>query len=84
MVTSKIEKEKEWVYNLAIANNMIQDHKAAISNLTIAIRLDENYFQAYITLEAIHRNLGNKSNADKVRDRMETAESRLIKKEQKN
>ena len=84
LVTSKIEKEKEWLYNLAIANNMIQDYNAAISNLTISIRLDENYFQAYITLEAIHRNLGNKSNADKVRDRMETAESRLIKKEQKN
>jgi len=84
LVTSKIEKEKEWLYNLAIANNMIQDHNAAISNLTLAIRLDENYFQAYITLEKIHRILGNKSNADKVRDRMETAEARLIKKEQKN
>lgn len=84
LVTSKIEKEKEWVYNLAIANNMIQDHKAAISNLTISIRLDENYFQAYITLEEIYRNLGNKSNADKVRDRMETAEARLMKKEQNN
>jgi hypothetical protein len=84
LVTSKIEKEKEWLYNLAIANNMIKDYDAAISNLTLSIRLDENYFQAYITLEAIHRNLGNKSNADKVRDRMETAEARLIKKEQKN
>ena len=92
LVTSKIEKEKEWLYNLAIANNMIQqDHKkecvyrkAAISNLTLAIRLDENYFQAYITLEKIHRNQNNKSNADKVRDRMETAEARLIKKEQRN
>ena len=84
LVTSKIEKEKEWLYNLAIANNMIQDHKSAIYNLTIAIRLDENYFQSYITLEAIHRNNGNKSNADKVRDKMEIAESRLIRKEQRN
>ena len=84
LVTSKIEKEKEWLYNLAIANNMIQDHKSSISNLTTAIRLDENYFQSYITLEAIHRNKGNKSNADKVRDKMEIAESRLIRKEQKN
>ena len=84
LVTSKIEKEKEWLYNLAIANNMIQDHKSAIYNLTISIRLDENYFQSYITLEAIHRNNGNKSNADKVRDKMEIAESRLIRKEQRN
>ncbi len=84
LVTSKIEKEKEWLYNLAIANNMIQDYNAAISNLTISIRLDENYFQAYKTLVKIHENLGNTSNAKKVKDRMETAEARLIKKEQKN
>ena len=70
LVTSKIEKEKEWLYNLAISNNMIKEYDAAISNLTLAIRLDENYFQAYISLEKIHRNLGNKSNADIVRDRM--------------
>ncbi len=84
LVTSKIEKEKEWLYNLAISNNMIKEYDAAVSNLTLAIRLEENYFQAYITLEAIHRNNGNKSNADKVRDKMEIAESRLIRKEQRN
>ena len=83
-VTSKIKKEKKWLYNLAIANNKIQDYDAAISNLTIAIRLDENYFQAYITLEAIHRNLGDKSNADKVRDKMEIAEDRLNRKRERN
>ena len=84
LVTSKIEKEKEWLYNLAISNNMIKEYDAAISNLTLCIRLDENYFQSYVTLEAIHRNNGNKSNADKVRDKMEIAESRLIRKEQRN
>ena len=84
LVTSKIEKEKEWLYNLAIANYLLEDHQAAISNLTKAIRLDENYFQAYITLEAIHRNLGNKSNADKIRDKMETAKARLERKRNKN
>ncbi|MGY8989323.1 MAG: tetratricopeptide repeat protein [Flavobacteriales bacterium] len=84
-VSSKIEKEKEWLYNLAIANNMVGDHQAAISNLTKAIRLDENYFQAYITLEKIHRDdLKNTSNADNVRNKMETVEARLIKKEHKN
>ena len=57
---------RDRLYNLAISNNMIKEYDAAISNLTLAIRLDENYFQAYISLEKIHRNLGNKSNADKV------------------
>lgn len=83
-VTSKIEKEKEWLYNLAIANYLLEDHQASISNLTKAIRVDENYFQAYITLEQIHRDLGNTSNADNVRRKMETVEARLIKKEHKN
>ena len=83
-VTSKIEKEKEWLYNLAIANNMIEDHQAAISNLTKAIRLDENYFQAYITLEQIHRDIGNTSNADNVRRKMENAEARLVRKQNNN
>lgn len=84
LVTSKVEKEKDWLYNLSIAYNLIGDYTSATDNLSQSIRLDVNYFQAYITLEAIYRNTDNKSNADKVRDRMETAEARLIKKEQKN
>ena len=84
LVTNKIEKEKEWLYNLSIAYNLIGDQTSATSNLSKAIRLDINYFQAYVTLETIYRNTNNKNNADKVRDRMETAEAKLIKKEQKN
>ncbi len=84
LVTNKIEKEKKWLYNLSIAYNLIGNYTSATSNLSQAIRLDINYFQAYITLEAIYRNTDNKNNADKVRDRMETAEAKLIKKEQKN
>ena len=84
LVTNKIEKEKKWLYNLSIAYNLIGNYTSATSNLSQAIRLDVNYFQAYITLEAIYRNTDNKNNADKVRDRMETAEAKLIKKKQKN
>jgi len=84
LVTSKIEKEKNWLYNLAIANNLIGNHTEASANLSQSIRLDENYFQAYITLEQILRNTNDKSNADKVRDRMETAEAKVIKKANKN
>ena len=83
LVTSKIEKEKEWLYHLAIAKNLVGDYNNASDNLSKVIRLDQNYFQAYITLEAIYRNNNNKNSADKVRDRMETAEAILIKKTQK-
>ena len=49
-----------------------------------AIRLDINFFQAYITLEAIYRSNGEDSRADKVRDRLETNEALLIKKMQRS
>lgn len=84
LVTSKIEKEKDWLYNLSIAYNLIGNHVKAKENLSKAIRLDGNYFQAYITLEAIYRNNGEIKNAEKVRDRMETAEALLMRKNQKN
>ena len=83
-ITSKIEKEKEWLYNLSIAYHLIGNNAKAVENLSKAIRLDVNYFQAYITLESIYRNnLNDKRNADKVRDKMETAEAKLMKKNQK-
>tara|TARA_B100001287_G_scaffold276585_1_gene288011 strand:- start:3403 stop:4992 length:1590 start_codon:yes stop_codon:yes gene_type:complete len=84
LVTEKIDKEKDWLYNLAIAYYNIDENDLAITNLSKAIRLDINFLQAYITLESIYRKLGRKNNADKVRDRMETAEAKLIKKYQKN
>ena len=84
LVTSKIDKQKEWVYNLAIANYLAGNTSAAIENLSKAIRLDINFFQAYITLEAIYRSNGEDSRADKVRDRLETNEALLIKKMQRS
>jgi len=84
LVTNKIEKEKNWLYNLSIANHLIGKYSEASANLSQSIRLDENYFQAYITLEQILRNTDDKDNADKVRDRMETAEAKVIKKANKN
>ena len=83
LVTTKVENEKEWLYNLSIAYYLIGSSTEATENLSSAIRLDKNYFQAYITLEAIYRNSSNTSSADKVRNRMQTAEANLIKKYQK-
>tara|TARA_Y100000739_G_C20608530_1_gene467109 strand:+ start:2117 stop:3676 length:1560 start_codon:yes stop_codon:yes gene_type:complete len=81
LVTKKIDKEKEWLYNLSIANFMIRDYSSSVDNLSKAIRLDVNYFQAYKTLEEIYRiELKSKKNADKVRDRMDSQEALMIKK----
>ncbi|MGY8951454.1 MAG: hypothetical protein ACKVJW_06690 [Flavobacteriales bacterium] len=84
LVTNKIDKEQYWLYNLSIANHLIGNYSESSANLSQSIRLDENYFQAYITLEQILRNTNDKDNADKVRDRMETAEAKVIKKANKN
>ena len=83
-LTSKVDKDKNISYNMGIAYHLIGEKNAATSHLGQAIRLDENYFQAYITLEAIYRNNNQKEEADRIRDRMETAEAKLIKKSQKN
>ena len=71
-MTNKIEKEKNGLYNQSISVISNWKPNSSISNLSQAIRLDINYFQNYITLEAIYRNNDNKNNKDKVRDRMET------------
>ena len=51
--------------------------------LSSIIRKDEFSFQTYVTLEAIYRNSGNDTDADKVIDRMQTAEAKLIRKNKK-
>ena len=79
-----MKKRKNELYNQSIAYYLIGNQTSSISNLSQAIRLDINYFQLHHFRKPIYRNNDNKNNADKVRDRMETAEAKLIKKEQKN
>ena len=83
LITSKAYSDNKWTYNIAIAHNKVGNVAEAASLLSLAIRKDEFYFQAYVTLEAIYRNSGNEKDANKVIDRMETAEAKLIQKNQK-
>lgn len=83
LITSKAYNDTKWTYNIAIAHHKVGNNNEAASLLSSAIRKNEFYFQAYITLEAIYRNSGNDNDADKVIDRMQTAEAKLIQKEQK-
>ena len=83
LITSKAYTDNKWTYNIAIAHNKAGNVAEAASLLSLAIRKDEFYFQAYVTLEAIYRNSGNGKDADKVIDRMQTAEAKLIRKNQK-
>ena len=70
LITSKAYTDPKWTYNIAIAHKKIGNTNDAASLLSLAIRKNEFYFQAYITLEAIYRNSGNGVAADKVLNRM--------------
>jgi len=83
LITSKIYSDNKWTYNIAIAHHNIGNVNESASLLSSAIRKDEFYFQAYITLEDIYRSSGNHPDADKVIQRMQTAEEKLIKQNQK-
>ncbi len=83
LITSKAYSDNKWTYNIAIAHALTGNLNEAASLLTSAIRKDQFYFQAYITLEAIYRNSGNVNDADKVIERMNTAEKKLNNKNKK-
>jgi len=83
LITSKVYSDNKWTYNIAIAHHKSGNTNESASLLSSAIRKDEFYFQAYITLEDVFRNSGNFQDADKVFERMQTAEAKLIKQKQK-
>lgn len=82
LLTSKAYNDNKWAYNIAIANSLVGNQDEAASLLSSIIRKDEFNFQAYVTLEAIYRNSGNENEADKVLERMNTAEDKLTNKNQ--
>ena len=83
LITSKVYTDNKWTYNIAIAHYKAGNVNEAATLLSSIIRKDEFYFQAYVTLEDIYRRSGNKKDADKAIERMQTAEAKLIKKNQK-
>ena len=83
LITPKLYTDNKWTYNISIAHDKVGNTDDAASLLSLIIRKDEFYFQAYVTLEAIYRNSGNRKDADKVLERMQTAEAKLIQKNKK-
>jgi len=83
LITPKIYTDNEWAYNIAIAHEKVGNANEAASLLSSIIRKNKYAWQTYKTLEAIYRNSGNKTDADKVLDRMQTAEAKMIEKNQK-
>ena len=84
LITSKAYNDDIWTYNIAIAHSLVGNPGEAASLLSSLIRKDQFNFQAYVTLEAIYRNSGNEDEADRVIERMNTAEEKLNRKNQKS
>ena len=84
LITSRVYSDINWTYNIGVAHNKVGNSSEAASLLSSIIRKDEFHFQAYVTLEAIYRNSGNDKDADKVIERMETAEAKLIVQNQRS
>ena len=84
LVTSRIYSQINWTYNIGVAHNKVGNSAEAASLLSSIIRKDEFHFQAYVTLENIYRNSGNERDADKVIERMQTAEAKLIVQNQRS
>jgi tetratricopeptide (TPR) repeat protein len=79
-LTSKAYNDKNWAYNIAIAQYLTGKPAEAASVLSSIIRKDNFYFQAYVTLEAIYRKSDNINDAEKVKQRMHNAKEKLNKK----
>ena len=73
LITSKIDSENSWKYNIAIAKNKIGDQLEATKILSSIINKNKNDFQSYVTLAAIYRDSGNDDDAEKIVEKMQKA-----------
>ena len=79
LLTKTIFKEKNWVYNIAIIHYNLNNQDEAASMLSSCIKMDEFNYQAYTTLTALYEKSGNTKSANKVHDRMQSAQAKELK-----
>ena len=84
LLTAKIYDEQKWAYNAAIAHYQVGKKNDATKILSKLISKNYAFFQAYVTLEAIYREGENDDQADKVLDRMLSAEEKYYNKKKKS
>ena len=84
LVTTKIQAEENWNYNIAIAKTKTGDQLEASKILSNIIKKNSGNFQAYVTLAAIYKESGNESDAEKTIERMQKAEDKLNLRKKKN
>ena len=83
LVTKSVEKEKEWLYNLAILNYLNNNETLAAEQLEAVIKMDKNFFKAYGNLAAVYKTINESKKADKVLTRLKYAQDDLAEKQRK-
>ena len=83
LVTKNVEKEKEWLYNLAILNFLNNNENLAAEQLEAVIKLDKNFFKAYGNLAAVYQSINESKKSDKILNKLKYAQSDLAEKKRK-
>ena len=83
LLTKTIFKEEKWLYNIAIIQYHLNNQDEAASMLSSCIKMDEFNYQAYTTLKALYEKSGNTKSANKVHDRMQSAQAKELKAKQR-
>jgi tetratricopeptide (TPR) repeat protein len=83
LVTKSIEKEKEWVYNLAILNYLNNNESRSAELLESVIKMDKEFFKAYGNLAAVYQTINQPKKAEKTLSRLKVAQDVLAEKQRK-
>ena len=83
LVTKVVEKEKDWLYNLAILNYLNRNESIAAEQLEEVIKMDKYFFKAYGNLAAVYQTINEPKKSDKVLNKLKYAQAALAEKERK-
>lgn len=83
LITKSIEKDKEWMYNLAILNYLNNNEQQAAEKLESVIKMDKYFFKAYGNLAAVYQFINEPKKADKVLENLTYAQESLAEKQRK-
>ena len=83
LVTKSIDKEKEWVYNLAVLNYLNNNESRSAELLESVIKMDKEFFKAYGNLAAVYQTINQPKKAEKALEKLKIAQDILAEKQRK-
>ena len=83
LITKSIEKEKEWLYNLAVLHYLSKNEQQAAEYLESVIKMDRYFFKAYGNLAAVYQQINDPKKASKTLENLTFAQESLAEKQRK-